>query len=128
MPIFLVTALINSSLGPRPSQFFWHKMLITMRRPRYKTTCIIINECKLALIMQYNFVSGLHDLHPIFSPKDFLEVLIRVKNPNSVPSVVGGVGEREGEGEGGIEGESQPASGLMKVQMNIQSLFKLVRN
>ena len=57
--------------------------------------------------------------------------MIRVKNPNSVPSIVGSVGEREGEGEGegGMERESQPASsGLMKVQMNVQSLFKLVRN
>ena len=55
--------------------------------------------------------------------------MIGVKNPNSVPSVVGGIGEGEREGEGGMEVESQLASsGLMKVQMNVQSLFKLVRN
>ena len=71
----------------------------------------------------YNFISGLHDLHPIFSPKDFLEVLIRVKNPNFIPSV-----QSVGGGEEGVamEGESQLAPGLMKVQMNVQSLFKLV--
>ena len=68
----------------------------------------------------FNFILGLHDLHPIFSPKDFLEVLIRVKNPNFIPSVQGVVGEEE------VEGEPQLAPGLMKVQMNVQSLFKLV--
>lgn len=76
--------------------------------------------------MLITLFSGLHDLHPIFSPKDFLEVLIRVKNPNFIPSVRGGGGVGGGGEEEVLEGESQLAPGLMKVQMNVQSLFKLV--
>jgi hypothetical protein len=89
-----------------------------MGRPRYKA--IQLQACAHTC----NSISGLHDLHPIFSPKDFLEVLIGVKNPNSaVPSVQG---HCVGGGEEGVEEGSQLAAGLMKVQMNVQSLFKLV--
>ena len=89
-----------------------------MWKPRVNGYFIIDASC----VLMYNFISGLHDpLHPIFSPKDFLEVLIKVKNPNFIPSVQGVRG-----GEEGVEGESQPAPGLMKLQMNVQSLFKLV--
>ena len=65
------------------------------------------------------YVPGLHGVHPIFSPKDFLDVLIKVKNPNFVYSV-------GGPGSEGMEGESQLTLGLVKVQMNVQSLFELV--
>lgn len=67
-----------------------------------------------------HYSSGIVELHPIFSPKDFLEVIIRVNNPNF--SFVAGGGAEE---EGG-EVEVDVSLGLMKVQMNVRSLFLLV--
>ena len=69
------------------------------------------------------FCTGSTDLQPIFSPKDFLEVLVRVKNPNFI-TTSRGVGRTDD--EEGIEGESVLMPGLMKVQINVQSLFQLV--
>ena len=61
-------------------------------------------HCNLLLVVYCMHIpAGLQGLHPIFSPKDFLEVLIRVRNPNFITGI-----EDVGEGEGeGLEVESQ---------------------
>ncbi len=49
---------------------------------------------------------GLHEMNPIYSPKDFLEVLTRVRNSNYNPGV--------------------DCGGLMKLNVNVKSLTQLV--
>ncbi len=49
---------------------------------------------------------GLHEINPIYSPKDFLEMLICVRNSNYDPGVDSG--------------------GLMRLNLNVKSVTQLV--